>query len=450
MGMPAINLCCIAFARTTRAQPNVRDTFYARAMNTSEPLPSINDLHDAARRERRSIAFEVGIVFIGGLILFAMLILLLVGPKWIITAQGFPALASIFLDALSFLALDPSGMGQFLAVAGVILAINRIVRHSADELGMEAAAKLSTRLDFLSLIQFVLTLVAATAPYRAITWMLLHVGAPGWGQQTAASAGACVILWLLLLFAGPMGTVFGLQSIERQLHLNEIIHRAGRLEQAWGQRWGYELRSPATSRLLPLRIAANWFSVITLAALFAIFLTLIVNPGYAFWADSKYIGFAIVFSLYLFFLGLVGLVVGTGFALFSLQAQHHGRPAASNGHKWLAIAVPYLFAVGTATALGTPYLPALGAVVLVTGVQHACVLGVLNRQPLIQQKWSPVRRLTLNLRQAAHYEANGRWVVLQSQWSSALKKLHRRDAKKAIKEAKAWRMKNGLGLPFLD
>ncbi|MET3936059.1 hypothetical protein [Arthrobacter sp. OAP107] len=184
-------------------------------MNTSATLTSINDLHDAGRRERKSIAFEVGIVFVGGLTLFAMLVLLLVGLKWIITAQGFPALTSIFLDALSFLALDPSGMAQFLAVASVVLAINRFVRHSPDELGMEAAAKLSTRLDFLSFIQFVLTLVAATAPYRAITWTLLHVGAPGWSQQAAASAGASVILWLLLLFTGPMGTVFGLQSIER-------------------------------------------------------------------------------------------------------------------------------------------------------------------------------------------------------------------------------------------
>lgn len=191
------------------------------------------------------------------------------------------------------------------------------------------------------------------------------------------------------------------------------IHRAGRLEQAWGQRWGYALRSPATSRLLPLRAAANWFSVITLAALFAIFLTLIGNPGYEFWADSQYIGFAIVFGLYLSVLGLVGLVIGTGFALFSLKAQHQGRPVASNAYKWLAIAVPYLFAAGTATVLGTPYLPALGAVLLVTGVQHACVLGVLNRQPLPQQKWSPVRRLTLSLRQAVHHEAHTRWGVLQ-------------------------------------
>jgi hypothetical protein len=30
------------------------------------------------------------------------------------------------------------------------------------------------------------------------------------------------------------------------------------------------------------------------------------------------------------------------------------------------------------------------------------------------------------------------------------KKLHRRDAKNAIKEARLWRTKNGLGLPFLD
>ncbi|MEO5320526.1 hypothetical protein PV761_18300 [Arthrobacter sp. CC3] len=348
-------------------------------MNTSETLTSINDLHDSGRRERKSIAFEVGIVFVGGLTLYAMLVLLLVGPRWMITAPGFPALAPIFLDALSFLAVDPSGMAHFLAVAGVILAIGRFDRHSPDELGMEAAAKLSTRLDFLSLIQFVLTLFAATAPYRAITWTFLHVGAPGWSQQAAASAGACVILWLLLLLAGPMGTVYGLQSIQRQLHLNEVIHRAGRLEQTWGQRWGYALRSPATSRLLPLRVAANWFSVITLAALFAILLTLIVNPGYEFWADSKYIGFAIVLGLYLSVLGFVGLVVGTGFALCSLKAQHHGRPAASNAHKWLATTVPYLFAVGTATVLGTPYPPVLGAVLLVTGVQHACVLGLLTR-----------------------------------------------------------------------
>ncbi|WP_104062698.1 hypothetical protein [Arthrobacter sp. 4R501] len=419
-------------------------------MNVSRTLPSISDLHDAGRRERKSIAFDVGVIFIGGLTLFSMLLLLLAGPRWILTAQGFPALTTVFVDAFSFLALDPSGMAQFVAIAGVILALNRFDRHSPQELGMEAAVQLSTRLDFRSLVQFVLTLIAATAPYRAMTWTILHMGAPGWNLHAAATAGACVILWLLLLLAGPTRTVFGLQGIQRQLHMNDVIHRAGRLEQAWGQRWGYLLHSPAGSRLLPLRIAANWFTIIALATIAAIFLTMMVNPGYEFWADPKYAGFALLLGIYLSVLGFTGLAAAVGFAVLSLKAENQDRPAESNTYKWLAIAVPYLFAVGTAIALGTPYVPALGAALLVTGVQHACVLGILSRRSLAQQSWNPARRLTLNLRQVFHHEAHTRWALLRRQWSSAVEKLHRRDAKKAIKEARLWRTKNGLALPFLD
>lgn len=419
-------------------------------MNISGTLASINNLHDAGRSERRSIAFEMGMIFIGGLTLFVMLIFLLVSPQWLVTAEGDLALTSTFFDAFSFLALDPSGTAQFVAVAGVVLALNRFDRHSPDELGMEAAVKLSTRLDFRSLVQFVLTLVAATAPYRAITWMVLHAGDPGWNQQAAASAGTCVILWLLLLLAAPTGSVFGLQNIQRQWHLAEVIHRAGRLEQAWGQRWGHPLHYPVTSRFLPLRIAVNWSSVIAVATIGFLFLTWVVNPGYEFWSDPEYARFAIVLGFYLSLVGFAGLAASVGFALLSMKEVNQGRPAAANLSKSLAVAVPLLFGVGTATALGKPYVPALGAVLLVSGVQYACVLGVLRKRPLLSQAWSPVRKLTLNLRHISHYQAHTRWVLLQSHWSSGVEKLSRREAKRAIKEARRWRTNHGLELPFLD
>ncbi|WP_146072328.1 hypothetical protein [Arthrobacter sp. Y81] len=418
-------------------------------MNISGTLASINGLHDAGRNERRNIAFEIGIIFIGGLALFVMAILLPVGPTLLVTAKGGVALTSTIFDAFSFRALDSSGMAQFVAVAGVVLALNRFDRHSPDELGMEVAVKLSTRLDFRSLVQFVLMLVAATAPYRAITWIVLHSGDPGWNQQAAASAGTCVILWLLLLLAAPAGSVCGLQNIQRQWHLAEVIHRAGRLEQAWGKRWGHALHDPVANRFLPLRIAVNWSLVMAGITIAFLFLTWVASPGYEFWLDPEYARFAIVLAVYLSLIGFVGLAVSVGFALLSMKEENQGSPAAAIA-KWLAAAVPFLFGVGTATALGKPYIPALCAVLLVTGVQYACMCGILRKRRLLPRAWSPVRQLTLCIRQMTHYQAHTHWALLQSRWSSGVEKLPRREAKKAIKEARRWRTKHGLELPFFD
>jgi hypothetical protein len=180
-------------------------------MKAPRTLTSINGLHDAGRSERKSIAFDMGIVFIGGMTLYLMLVAMLMGPAWLAAGEG--SLALRLFEVFSILALDPSSMGQFVALAGVVLALNRFDRRSPDELGMETAVKLWTRLDFRSLVQFILTLVAATAPYRAVTWIVHHTGNSGWSQQAAASIGTCVILWLLLLLAGPTGTVFWLVSL---------------------------------------------------------------------------------------------------------------------------------------------------------------------------------------------------------------------------------------------
>jgi hypothetical protein len=176
----------------------------------------------------------------------------------------------------------------------------------------------------------------------------------------------------------------------------------------------------------------------------------VANPAYEFWTDPEYASFAVALGLYLSLVGFAGLASSVGFALLSMKEENQGRPATANLSKSLALAVPFLFGVGTATALGKPYVPAIGAVLLVSGVQFACVLGVLRKRPLLPQAWSPVRQLTLNLRHISHYQAHTRWVLLQSHWSSGLKKLPRCEAKKAIKEARRWRTIHGLELPFLD
>lgn len=419
-------------------------------MHISRTLSPINDLHDAGRDERKSIAVDIGIVFVGGLTLFVLLILLLIGPGWPRTAEGDLSPTSGFFDAFSLLALDPAGMTQFVALAGVVLALNRFDRHSPDELGTDAAVRLWTRLDFRSLVQFILTFVAATAPYRALTWLVLHADEPGWSREAAASAGTCVILWLLLLLAGPTGTVFGLHSIQRQWHLADVIHRAGRLEQAWGHRWGRPLHSSDTSRFLQLRIAGNWSTIIALVAAAIPLLTLVVTPDYEFWTDPLYANFAIGLGLYLLVVGLAGLALTAGLSLLSLRVGNQGRAKGSAVCKSLSLAVPFLFGLGTATALGTPYIPALGAVLLVSWVQYACAMGLLREGPLRAQTWSPVRRLILNLRQLSHFQAHTRWMLLQTHWSAGLDRLPRRDAKKAIKEARHWRAKHALALPFLD
>lgn len=214
--------------------------------------------------------------------MFVLFIVVLMGPGWVSRSEGGIELAPRFLQVLSLLALDPSGMGQFIALAGAVFAINRFDRHSPDEMGIEAAVRLWTRLDFRSLIQFIMTLVAATAPYRALTWMVLHQGEPGWHQQSAASTGTCIILWLLLLLAGPTSTFFGLQSIQQQWHLVHVLHKAGLLKQAWGERWGKGLYSGSKQPWLFVRIATNWLSSVVSAMVFVLVITAIMNPGYLF------------------------------------------------------------------------------------------------------------------------------------------------------------------------
>lgn len=419
-------------------------------MNVSKALPSINDLHDAGRSERRSIAVDIGIVFIGGLALFVLLVVLSVGPVQPSKAERNLSLTSGFSDAFALLAIDPAGMTQFVALAGVVLALNRFDRHSPDELGIEAAVRLWTRLDFRNAVQVILTLVAATAPYRALTWLMIHAGEPGWSREAAASAGTCVILWLLLLLAGPAGTVFGLQSIQRKWQLAEVIHRAGRLEQAWGNRWGRPLHRSDTKSFLWLRIAANWSTIIALTAGTMPLLTLVVTPDYEFWKDPYYTHYMIELCLYLLVAGLAGLALTAWLSLLSLKVENQGRAKRSALYKSLSLAVPILFGISTGTALGTPYVPALGAVLLVSCVQCACAIGLMREGPLRTPNWSPVRRLTLNIRQLSHFQSHSRWMLLQKHWSAGLESLPRREAKRAIKEARLWRANNGLELPFLD
>ncbi|WP_427134177.1 hypothetical protein [Pseudarthrobacter sp. S9] len=254
---------------------------------------------------------------------------------------------------------------------------------------------------------------------------------------------------MILLLAGPTGTFFGLQGIQRKWQLAEVIYQAGRLEQAWRHRWGQPIHSPAANRFLPLRIAGHWSSIVALATLFTVFATLVVNPGYEFWSDPRYARFAIGLGLYVFVVGLTGLAASVGLALLALKVENQGRKGTSHASKSLALSVPILFVAGTAATLRTPYVPALVTVFLVGGVQYACARGILQKRTLLPQAWNPVRRLVLNLRQLNHDQAHTRWVLLQSSWSSGVEKLPRREAKKAIKEAREWRTNHGLALEFL-
>ncbi|WP_152683910.1 hypothetical protein [Pseudarthrobacter siccitolerans] len=417
-------------------------------MNT--PLNSINQLHTIGLNERRSVSFDVGVIFLGGLFIWAMLILLLSGPDWSVEVREVSFLDGRILGAFLVLSLDPTGITQFVALAGVVLALSRFDRHSSEDLGMEDAVRLWTRLEFRVLIQFFLTLVAASAPYRAISWIILHVNEVGWDQQAAASAGTCIILWLLLLLAGPTSTFYGLSEIQRKWRVVDVLHKAGILERAWGYRWGQDLYDSDIQSRVALRIIGNWLAICGLSVACVDALGRLLDPAYQQLSDPQHIRFLILVGVNLGVLGFAGVLVGVGLALLSIKARNEGRAKGSYITRVFALAVPFLFATGTVIAVGMPYLPLLSAILLIGLVQLACIRGLLSDKPLTKQAWNPVRIFVQNLRYLIHRRAHLRSVALQARWRSAIEGLGSREGKKALKEARGWRASQNLRLPFLN
>jgi hypothetical protein len=419
-------------------------------MAKTEPLTSLNHLHEAGRNERRSIAFDAGIIFIGGFIIWAILIFLLIGPAWLIRGADGLAITTRVPEAFSLLALDAAGLAPFVGIAAVVLALNRFDRHSPDELGLEDAIRLWTRLDFRAIVQFALILVAATAPYRAITWMLMNTSDFTSSRQVATSAGSCVILWLLLLLAGPTNTTFGLQGVQRQWHLAHVLHKAGHLERAWGQRWGQGIYGDVKQRRLPVRIGLNWLSLIATAIAIVVAATAITTPAYEFWTDHQYSRLLIVVGIYLAVCGLFGLAGSVAFALLSLRLLNEERSGASRLAKWIAYSFPFLFVGGTATALGTLYVPVLAGTAFIGCAQFLCSHILLRKGCVSDGVWNPISRLAWNIANRCHQQAVDRIRLLQAHWASGLARLPRREAKRVIKQAKEWRGNHRLELPFLD
>lgn len=374
----------------------VLGAIYAPSM--SKPLSSINQLHDTGRKERKNIAFDAGVIFFGGLFVWIMLIFLLWGPDGLISIQKGGTAETRLLLPFVVTSLDPAGTAQFVALAGVVLALNRFDRHSPEDLGMEDAIRLWTRLDFRLVAQFILTLVAATAPYRAISWVFLHISKVGWDAQAAASIGSCVILWLLLLLAGPTSTFFGLQQIQREWHIANLLHKAGLLERAWGGRWGQDLYGCAAPPRLSLRLAGNWFTIAAFAIACVVATGLLLDPGFRHLRDPRYIQILFVIAVYLGVLGLGALCIGIGLALCAWKSKNEGRVTSSRVARISAFGVPLLFTGGSAAAVGPPYLPVLSGILFVGWVQLSCVRGLLHEKPLTTQSWNPIRRLVLNLR----------------------------------------------------
>ena len=412
-------------------------------------LASVNHLHETGRQERRSIAWEAALIFGGGLVLYVMLVLLVSNPGFASAERSSEAFSKLS-NSLNYVALDAAGMAQFVAVAGVVLALNRLDRHSPDELGADDAVRLWTRLEYRSILQFLLTLTAATAPYRSMSWILLHYGEADWHKKSMEIAGACTILWLLLLVAGPMGRTFGLHVIQRQWQLRDIVYRAGRLEHVWGNRWGLSLDLPPLKSGQALRITLNWAAITTLSASTSLLVTALTYHRFPFEITSSYWQFLFMLWIYFSFVGLFVLVLAVSASLMALRTSKDSRSKATTFWKFAAIVLPFGFAAGSVWVFARDYLPVTVPVLVMGAAQYACVQGILRVSPLQPRAWDPIRNLVLAIRTLSHQRACTNWQSLKSQWDLRLDHMSRRESRKARKEAQHWRKKHNLTAPFLD
>ncbi len=411
-------------------------------------LASVNHLHEIGRQERRHIAWDAALVFGGGLVLYVMLVLLVSNPGFA-SPEGSSSALSKLRNSLNYLALDATGMAQFVAVAGVVLAINRLERHSPDELGVDDAVRLWTRLEYRSILQFLLTLAAATAPYRSISWIFLHLGEADWHKKSMEIAGACTILWLLLLVAGPMGKTFGLHVVQRQWQLRDIVYRAGRLEHAWGNRWGLSVDLPSVTSGQPLRITLNWAAITTLTASTSLLVSALMHDSFLFGTTSSDWQLLFILWIYFSFVGLFVLAFAVSAAFMALRTSKENSSKATTFWKFAAVVLPLGFAAGSVWISAADYLPVTVSVLVMGAAQYVCVHGILREDPLQPRAWDPIRNFVLAIRTLSHQRACTNWLSLKAQWNSRLDDMPRRESRKARKEAQQWRKKHNLTASFL-
>jgi hypothetical protein len=422
---------------------------YGCTMTRTEALTSPNAIHEAGKRERSNIAYDAGLIFGGGAyVYFALVVCLTVIRPPSSDGRSLDIPRSL-IRALQVLEVSDATMAQFLALGGAVLALNRFDRFSHAELGTERSTHLTVRLNFKSLIQTFLTLIAATAPYCAITRLAFHFGQPNWEKEMIGTLVLCLVLWLVLLLAGPLGMHFGLESIQSKWRLADIVFQAGILEKRWQHRWGMPIIHPKVRGNISLRIVGLWSFISVLVA--ALLLGLVFTEG----SNGEtltafgYGYFALLSAAVILYIGFFLLVSSCALAMLSMAAADHGRHALQQVLRCLAYALSPAVVTGLAVALQTFYYPVIVILIVMTGIHIACIRGLFNNQQLESQPWNPVRRLVLNIRLWSHSRAQERWTLLTKSWTSRMTELAPSDYKDELRKAQIWRDRHQLQLPFI-
>jgi hypothetical protein len=422
---------------------------YGCTMTRTEPLPSPNAIHGAARRERSNIAFDAGLIFGGGAYVYFALVVCLTVIRPPRSGGKSVDIPTSLIRSLEMLEVSDAAMAQFLALGGAVLALNRFDRFSHAELGTERSTHLTVRLNFKTLIQTLLTLITATAPYCAITRLASDFGRPNWEQEAIGTLVLCLVLWLVLLLAGPFGMHFGLEAIQSKWRLADVLFQAGTLEKRWQHRWGMPIIHPKARGNFSLRIVGLWSYISVLMAMLMLGLTFIDGSNREALTASGYGYLALLSAAGFLYIGFFLLVSSCALAMLSTTAADHGRRGLQQVLRCLAYALSPAALIGLAVALQTFYYPLVTVMTVMSAIHIACIRGLFDNQHLVSQPWNPVRRLVLDIRQWSHARAQERWRLLSKSWTSRMTELAPGDYTDELKKAQIWRDRHQLQLPFI-
>jgi hypothetical protein len=440
-------------AESTRRAPNVGALEYGAAMlrtsrNRQRQLCdrskeqredfSLNDSHAAGRSENSRLLWAALLIVVYVPVSAAiMLSVVVTTPGWILF-KGSGQIVDVeeLRRYMGILAVDASGLVNFIAFGGLLLAINRFEVVRQSDIDAATAMRFFIVLRFRNAIQWLAILGTATGPLGGALWIALRLGHDGWINGAVSIALASAAIWTVLALSIPSSGYFGLQSVAKEWTLIHTAFRRDMLVRAWGNRRMTSIREAPVKRWWMWHMIWRWLTIALAATGEAVLLALLTDEVKPSWGDPGTLPFLI--ALFLFnayvcgiLLVLAGLIVEIG-----ITVTHRGWRRTGLALKFLSLSLGPALAI---MSIGFDYLPFTAMAWTIAALQVAVLCGMLNNGKLGRWFWLPVRGLVTNARSQSHQWAHVRWRALDESLNASLKLLPRRERKRKKKEIAHWR-----------
>lgn len=399
---------------------------------------SLNDSHAAGRSENSRLLWATLLIVVYMPVSTAIVLsVVATAPGWI-QFRGAGQIIDVeeLRRYMGILAVDASGLVNFIAFGGLLLAINRFEGVRQSDIDAATAMRFFIVLRFRNAIQWLAILGTATGPLGGALWIALHLGHDGWISGAVSIALASAAIWTVLVLSVPSSGYFGLQSVAKEWTLIHTAFRRDMLVRTWGNRWMTNIWEAPVKRWWMWHMIWRWLIIALAATGEAVLLAQLTDEVKLGWDDPG--ALPILIALFLFnayvggiFLVFAGLVVEIG-----MTASHRGWHKTGFALKFLSLSFGPVLAI---TSIGFDYLPLAAMAWTVAALQMAFLFGMLNNGNLGRWFWLPVRGLVTNARSQSHQWAHVRWRTLDESLNASLKLLHRRERKRKEKEIAQWR-----------